>query len=100
MQLIESQYPIFFSFKNDMAEWQKRLQGIRKTWGSEESRDPEMTSQGDHLSQSDIDEHSNVPGLLKNYQQKKNKEITKGRINVFHLLPTILTGQFMKLGTN
>ncbi|XP_028400426.1 uncharacterized protein LOC114523642 isoform X2 [Dendronephthya gigantea] len=33
---------------NDMAEWQKRLQGIRKTWGNEECGDPEKSSQGDH----------------------------------------------------
>ncbi len=63
-----------------MAEWQKRLQGIRKTWGAEESEDPggskddQTMSQGDHhMTKSAVDEQNNVPGFLKEFQQKKNK---------------------------
>ena len=72
--------------QNDLAEWQKRLQGIRKTWGTEESEDTtgsdngQTTSQGDHETRSDEDEQNNVPGFLKEFHQKKNKQNVKGII--------------------
>mgnify|MGYP002803516213 FL=1 len=62
---------------NDMAEWQKRLQGIRKTWGAEEnsgeSKDHQTMSRDNHVTNSDVDEQNNVPGFLKEFQEKKNK---------------------------
>jgi hypothetical protein len=57
-----------------MAEWQKRLQGIRKTWGTEESEGTSgSTTHDGHMTNSDVNEHNNSPGFLKEFQQKKNK---------------------------
>ena len=67
-----------------MAEWQKRLQGIRKTWGVEEnedaaqSKEDQTTSRGDRVSDSDEDRPTNVPDFLKEFQQKKNNKSSKG----------------------
>ena len=61
-----------------MAEWQKRLQGIRKTWGTEEnegsgeSKDDQTMSRDSHVTSSAEVAPNNVPGFLKEFQQKKN----------------------------
>ena len=51
-----------------MAEWQKRLQGIRKIWGAEDTEDPTGSD----------DKQNNVPGFLKEFQQKKENHNVKG----------------------
>ena len=51
-----------------MAEWQKRLQGIRKIWGAEDTEDPTGSD----------DKQNNVSGFLKEFQQKKENHNVKG----------------------
>ena len=65
-----------------MAEWQRRLKGIRKSWSEHE--DSRKNNKDNVKEESKSDENSKgerkLPAFLKEYMAQKRKKTVKGKV--------------------